>query len=196
MRRLCTLFFALTIAAALSGCSYETRIDKASIAETVTVQKGEKGYIYSFFMLSDSDAPESVSIECSDFEQACALARQKYIPDLSLTKLELFIVSDEVYRQTLYDDVAFMAAQYYISPKAYVSVADEKTMNFISESKELPEKIEKHIILQKNKDEGLSVNLLSIFNSFGNRENMDFNISYINSDEELKISSIKISTEK
>lgn len=196
MRRIGLLIITLGLIICLSGCSYETRIDKASIAETVTVQKGKDGFIYSFYMLSDSDVPEFTSVEGTDFEQACTMAREKYIPDLSLTKLELFIVSDEVYNSVLYDDVSFMASQYYISPRAYVVAADDKTMEFISESKEAPEKIEKHIVLQKNKNDDIKVNLLSIFNNFTENENTDFNIFYINSDKELKTSPIRISSQK
>lgn len=196
MRKLCSAILVFVIAFSVSGCTYETRIDKASIAETVTVQKGQNGFVYNFFMLSNSDETEFVSIEASDFEQACIKAKQGYIPDLSLTKLELFIVSDEVYNEILYNDVSFMAAQYYISPIAYVAVADEDTMNFISESKEAPEKIEKYIILQKNKKHELNVNLLSIFNSFADDKNSEFNISYINSEKELKVVPLKISSEK
>lgn len=196
MRRICLIIFTFGLIILLSGCSYETRIDKASIAETVTVQKGKDGFIYSFYMLSDSDVPEFISVEGADFEQVCTMAREKYIPDLSLTKLELFIVSDEVYNSVLYDDVSFMASQYYISPRAYVVAADDKTMEFISESKEAPEKIEKHIVLQKNKNDDIKVNLLSIFNNFTVNENTDFNIFYINSDKELKTSPIRISSQK
>lgn len=196
MRRICLLIITLGLIICLSGCSYETRIDKASIAETVTVQKGKDGFIYSFYMLSDSDVPEFISVEGADFEQACAMAREKYIPDLSLTKLELFILSDKVYNSVLYDDVSFMASQYYISPRTYVVAADDKTMKFISESKEAPEKIEKHIVLQKNKNDDIKVNLLSIFNNFTENKNTDFNIFYINSDKELKTSPIRISSQK
>lgn len=196
MRRLCSVILVVVIAFSVSGCSYETRIDKASIAETLTVQKGKNGFLYNFYMLSNSNAPEFVSIEAPSLEQACAMAKQRYIPDLSLTKLELFIVSDEVYSDILYNDVNFMTTQYDISPRTYVGVADEATMNFISESKEAPEKIEKYIILQKNKTKELNVNLLSIFNSFTDNRNSEFNISYINSDKELKITPIKISSEK
>lgn len=196
MRRFCSAILAVVIAISVSGCTYETRIDKASIAETVTVQKGQSGFVYSFFMLSDSDETEAVSIEAPSFERACDMAKQGYIPDLSLTKLELFIVSEEVYDEILYDDVSFMATQYYISPIAYVAVADEDTMNFISKSKEAPEKIEKHIILKKNKERELNVNLLSIFNNFADNKNLEFNISYINSKEELRIIPFKLSSEK
>lgn len=196
MRRFCVIIFTLAFIFTLSGCSYETRIDKASIAETVTVEKGENGFVYSFYMLSDSEEPESVSIEGEDFEQACAMAKQKYIPDLSLTKMELFIVSNKVDNHILYDDVSFMASQYYISPRAYIAAADDNTMKFISESKKAPQKIEKHIILQKKEDKENSVNLLSIFNNFTDNENSDFNIFYISSDKELKITPIRISSEK
>lgn len=193
MRRFFVMIFTLAFAFNLSGCSYETRIDKASIAETVAVNKGKDGFVYSFYMLSDSEEPEFVRIEGENFEQACDMAKKKYIPDLSLTKLELFIVSDEVYNDILYSDVSFMASQYYISPRLYIAAADDNTMKLISESKETPIKIEKHIVLQKKKDKETKVNLLSIFNNFSDRENSDFNIFYISSDKELKISPLRIS---
>lgn len=196
MRRFCVIIFTLAFAFSLSGCSYETRIDKASIAETVTVKKGENGFVYSFYMLSNSEEPESVSIEGENFEQACDMAKRKYIPDLSLTKLELFIASDDVYNDIFYNDISFMASQYYISPRAYIAVADDNTMKFISESNEAPEKIEKHIVLQKKEDKETKVNLLSIFNNFTDKENSDFNIFNISSDKELKISPLKISLQK
>lgn len=196
MRRLSLIIFALVLAFSVSGCSYETRVDKASIAETVTVQKSENGFVYSFFILSTDEEPKFVSIEGSNFDHACIMARQKYIPDLSLTKLELFVVSEDVYSQTLYDDVRFMATQYYISPRTYVAIADSETMNFISESKDATEKIKKYIILNKNKNKETNENLLSIFNNFAHNKKLDLNISYINSDNELKVSPIKILFEK
>lgn len=196
MRKLCAIIISVMLVFGISGCSYETRIDKAYIAETVTVQKGENGFVYSFFMVSNSDTPELVSIECSGFEEACILARQNYIPDLLLANLELFIVSDEVYIQTLYNDVNFMASQCHISPKAYVALADDKTMNYISESKEAPEKIEKYIILQKNKNKELNLNLLSIFNNFADDKKEEFNISYISAEKELKVTPFIISSGK
>lgn len=196
MRRFCVIILVFLLSVSFSGCSYETRIDKAAIAETVTVQKGENGFIYTFYMLSNSDFPEYTSVEGTSFEQACETARQKYIPDLSLTNLELFIVSEDIYSLTLYDDVCFMAAQYYISPRTCVAVADEETMHFISEKKEAPEKIKKYIILKKNNNKELNDSLLSIFNSFDNHKNKDFNISYINSEKELKIIPFKILSEK
>ncbi len=195
-KKIITLILACLIISLMTGCNDEKRIDKAAIAETVTVCEVNGKIIYSFYMLGSEEKPEAASVEASSFEQACSLAEEEYIPNLFLAKLELFIVQDKLCNKILYNDINYMSRSYLISPNTIVAAAGEEVMKFISDSKEAPIKIENYIILNEKNNADVKVSLLSILNSFNSLKQEDFAISYINSQKELKIDKLKISPEK
>lgn len=180
----------------LSGCSDEKRIDKAAIVETVVVNEQEGATMYSFYLLGSDDNPESVTVGARSFEEACSLAEKQYIPNLSLAKLDLYLANEKIFSKVMQKDVDFLAKNYIISPNIILAVCDNSTMKNISEEKKLPEKIKNYIILNKKNNSQVSINLLSVFNKFYSPKQQEFDISYINSEEELKILSIKITAEK
>lgn len=196
-KKLISLALALlAILFCMSGCSDEKRIDKAAIAERVVVAEQDGRITYSFYLLGSDDKPESVAVEADSFEEACSLAKKQYIPNLSLAKLGLYLADEKIYSQAMQKDIDFLAKDYIVSPNLILAVCDDSTMKNISEEKNLPEKIENYIILNKKNNPQVSVNLLSIFNKFYSPDLNEFDISYINSEQELKVSSIKIITEK
>ena len=179
-----------------TGCSSSKQVDKASIAETVTAGEKDGKICYTFYLLSSSDTPVFTSVFADSFEQACIKAKSEYIPNLSLSKLELFITEERIMDKTLKNDVKFISEKPYFSPLMYVTLCDENLVEKFVNDKKLPEQIEEHIILIKNKNNDISLNSLSIFNNFFSGTNKEFSVSYINSEKEIKAETININAEK
>ncbi|MGN0509287.1 MAG: hypothetical protein ACI4GX_08620 [Ruminococcus sp.] len=179
-----------------SGCSSSKQVDKASIAETVTVGEKDGRICYTFYLLSSSDTPVFTSVFADSFEQACTKAKSEYIPNLSLSKLELFITEEKIMDKTLKSDIKYISEKPYFSPLMYVTLCDDSLVEKFVNDKKLPEQVEEHIVLIKNKNKDISLNCLSIFNNFFFDFNKEFSVSYINSDREIKAESIKINAEK
>lgn len=179
-----------------SGCSSSKQVDKASIAETVTVGEKDGRICYTFYLLSSSDTPVFTSVYADSFGQACTKAKKEFIPNLSLSKLELFITEEKITDKTLKSDIKYISKKPYFSPLMYVTLCDDNLVEKFVNDKKLLEKVEEHIILIKNKNRDVSLNSLSIFNNFFSDSNKEFSVSYINSDEEIKAESIKINAGK
>lgn len=172
----------------LTGCTNSKPIDKASIAESVTVDKNE----YTFFLLSSEETPEKIKINAKSFRNACKLAKEKYIPDLSLAKLELFIINEKIYKDVLKEDIEYISSQPFFSPQIYVTLSDINTIKGMSEEKNQSKKIEEQIILLKNKNKDLNTNCLSIYNNIVDKKTKGFKISLITSQSEMRADSRKI----
>lgn len=179
-----------------TGCSSSKQVDKASIAETVTAGEKDGKICYTFYLLSSSDTPVFSSVFADSFEQACTKAKSEYIPNLSLSKLELFITEERIADKTLKSDIKYISEKSYFSPLMYVTLCDENLAEKFVNDKKLPEQVEEHIILIKNKNNDISLNSLSIFNNFFSGTNKEFSVSYINSKEEIKAETININAEK
>lgn len=180
----------------MSGCTGTKQIDKASLAETVTVGEENGQFFYTFYLLSGDETPYSISVPSNSFEEACKLAREKYIPDLTLTKFELYVLNERIQSEILEKDIKFMSEQWYFSPTVYVTLCDNETLEVFSRDKKAPEDVEKHIIHLKNKNKDVSINSLSIFNKFSDSNIKELSVSYINSKNELKSEILKISNVK
>lgn len=179
-----------------TGCSSSKQVDKASIAETVTVGEKDGRICYTFYLLSSSETPVFTSVFADSFEQACSKAKSEYIPNLSLSKLELFITEEKIMDKTLKTDIKYISEKPCFSPLMYVTLCDENLAEKFVNDKELPEKTEKHIVLLKNKNKDISLNSLSIFNNFYSDSNKEFSVSYINSGKEIKAETRIINAEK
>lgn len=179
-----------------SGCSGSKQVDKASIAETVTVGEKDGKICYTFYLLSSSDKPVFTSVFADSFEQACARAKSEYIPNLSLSKLELFITEQRTADKILKTDIKYISEKPYFSPLMYVTLCDENLIEKFTSDKKLPESTEEYIILLKKNNMDVCLNSLSIFNKFSSGTNTEFSVSYINSDKELKAETVKINAEK
>ena len=179
-----------------TACSSSKQVDKASIAETVTVGEKDGRICYTFYLLSSSETPVFTSVFADSFEQACLKAKSEYIPNLSLSKLELFITEEKIMDKTLKTDIKYISEKPCFSPLMYVTLCDENLAEKFVNDKELPEKTEKHIVLLKNKNKDISLNSLSIFNNFYSDCNKEFSVSYINSEKEIKAETRIINAEK
>ncbi len=176
----------------ICGCSNSKQIDKASLAETVTVSEVNGKLTYTFYLLSGEDKPQGVSVIANSFREACTLAKEIYIPDLRLEKFELLVVNEKIYSRVLKNDLKYMSEKSFFSPLSYVTLCDENTIKIIEEDKKAPEQIEEYILLLKNKNDDVNINSLSVYNSFAENKGDEICISYINFDNELKVSYLKI----
>ncbi len=178
------------------GCSNSKQIDKASITETVTVDELNDQRVYTFYLLSSEEKPKFIAVPSDNLKNACTLAREKYIPNLSLAKIELYAVNEKIYSDVLIDDIIFISKQSDISPVANVILCDSETLGKFPQEKEMAENIAEHIVLLKKKDKSVSTDCLSIFNNFSNMNKGELSVSYINSKNELKTEAIKINVKK
>ncbi len=172
----------------LTSCTNSKPIDKASIAESVTVDKNE----YTFFILSSEETPEKIKVNAKSFREACELAKEKYIPDLSLAKLELFIINEKIYKDVLKEDIEYISSQPFFSPQIYITLSDINTIKGMNEDKKQGEKIEEQIILLKNKSEDLNTNCLSVYNNIVDKKTKEFKIPLITSQDEMRVDTRKI----
>lgn len=172
----------------LTGCTNSKPIDKASIAESVTLDKNE----YTFYILSSEEIPEGIKIKAKSFKNACELAKRKYIPDLSLAKLDLFIINEKIYNDVMKEDIEYISTQPFFSPKLYVTLSDINTIKGMKEDKEQGEKIKEQIILLKNKEDDLSTNCLSIYNNIVYKSTNEFKATYITTKDEMRADTKKI----
>lgn len=177
----------------LQGCKSSKQIDVASLAETVTINQTSDGLSYTFYIIDSGNAKNPVSIKANSLSDAVQKAKMSYIPNLSMSKLELLLINENAYLQVMRSDIAFVSSRYDISPLLYVSLCDDGTMKFFSKNKEGLKTIEDHIMLLKNKNDKVKTNSLSIYNSFAGDNKREFYVSYINSKNELKAEPYSIS---
>lgn len=183
---LCLLSAIALSAALLSGCAPLKQIDKAALAETVAVSVNEKGLNYTFYLLDDTDKVNSITVYADSLKKAYNAAKEKYIPNLSLVKFELFLINEKIYNMVIADDLKFIATQYYLSPLSYVALTDDNTLKMMLKNKDAPQEIEKHIILMKNENHKVCTNSISVFNSIYSNFNNKTTVAYISSINELK----------
>lgn len=186
----------LAIALILGGCSNSNRIDTSSLVQTITAENKSGKTVYNFYLLENSEDVQSISVEAESLEKAVVSAKENYIPMLTLSKLELFLIDSELGEKTLETDIEYISRESMISPLTYTAFSDSKTLQLFSKDKDALKKVKEHILLLKNNTEGLSVTSLSIFNNFKGKNNGYLSICYISSEKELKADIVKIVTQK
>ena len=151
--------------------------------------------MYNFYLLENSEDVQSVSVEADSLEKAVISAKKAYIPALTLSKLELYLIDSNLGEKTLKTDIDYISKETAISPLTYTALSDTKTLQLFQKIKRT-EKVKEHIVLLKNNNNNLSVTSLSIFNNFKGKNNGYLSICYISSDKELKADIVKTVTEK
>ena len=195
MRRAISILLTV-VTAVFSGCSNSRQIETASIIKNVSVDRRGGQVVYTFYRLTSAQKPWGIDVPADSFEQACALAGEKYIPNLSLAKLELLMLSEDVYEQVMQDDVDYISTQASFSPIAYVTICDDGAIDRIKETNRTQTLIEEQLILLKKNNPSVNINYLSIFNNFAREGEESFTVPYISSKKELKVSEFKIDREK
>ena len=137
-----------------------------------------------------------MDVRAESFEQACRLAKEAYIPHLSLAKLELLLIEKEVYEDVMKSDVDFISTQPSFSPIAYVTLCDAETMEQIRRTNRVQRVIEEQLILLKKNHLEVSINYLSIFNQFAREDGESFTVPLVSSEKELKVSEFEIIPKK
>ena len=175
-----------------SGCQSSRKIETASIIENVSISENGGQIFYTFYVLSTGDKPKGIKIPADSFKSACLLAEKEYIPNLSLSKLELLMIEDSLVDTALKSDIEYISTQPFFSPVAYVTLCDQKTIEKFDEKADEQDLIEEQLILLKNNNPVVSIDYLSVFNRFASGRTDSFSVGYVTSDDELKISERKI----
>ena len=192
MRAKLSILLLCLILPVFSGCQSSRKIETASIIENVSISEDNGQIYYTFYVLSSGDKPKGIRIPSDSFKSACLLAEKEYIPNLSLSKLELLMIEDSVLEYTLKSDIEYISAQPFFSPVAYVTLCDKKTIEKFDENNAEQDLIEEQLILLKNNNPEVCIDYLSVFNHFASDRISDFTVGYVTCEHELKISERKI----
>ena len=185
------LIFLTIIPFVLTGCKSSHKLETASIIENVSVHKQDGQLIYTFFILTDSDTPNAVAINANSFEEAQSLAAEKYIPDMSLSKLELLLIQKDAREDVMQKDIEYISTQASFSPIARVAVCDSSVIEEMRRKSEVQNTIKNLIILCKKNNSNVKTDYLSVFNSFyGGGKTVT--VPYISGKGELRVSAMEI----
>ena len=169
----------MAIVLILGGCSNSNRIDTSSLVQTITAENKSGKAVYNFYLLENSEDVQGVSVEADSLEKAVISAKKAYIPALTLSKLELYLIDSNLGEKTLKTDIDYISKETAISPLTYTALSDTKTLQLFSKDKNALNKVKEHIVLLKNNNNNLSVTSLSIFNNFKGKNNGYLSICYI-----------------
>ena len=178
----------------LGGCKSSHKLETASIIENVSVHKQDGQLVYTFYILTDSDTPNAVAINADSFEEAQSLAAEKYIPDMSLSKLELLLIEKEARSDVIPRDIEYISTQASFSPIAYVALCDDATIKQLNKKTSVQESVESLIILCEKNNPEVKTDYLSVFNSYAKNKG-GFKVPYISAETELKASAVEIPQE-
>lgn len=184
----------MAIVLILGGCTNSNRIDTSSLVQTVTAENKSGKTVYNFYLLKNCEDVQGVSVEAESLEKAVISAKKAYIPMLTLSKLELYLIDSNLGGKNLKTDINYISKASKISPLTYAAFSDTKTLQLFSKDKEALRKVKEHIVHLKNNEKELSVTSLSIFNNFKGKNNGYLSICYISSEKELKADIVKIVT--
>ena len=192
MFRRINVLFLCALLLLLSGCQSSRQIETASIIDNVSVEEKNGQIYYTFYKLSLEEQSEGVQIPANSFKEACKLAEDKYIPHLSLAKLELLVINKNLKDKIMQSDIEYISTQAYFSPIAYVALCDSKTIERLSKENYTQRLIEEELILCKKNNPEVKINYLSIFNGYSLQGKEGFSVAYVNSDKEIKTDITKI----
>ena len=192
MRVKLSILLMCIIAFVLAGCNNSRQIESASIIENVAVDEANGQLVYTFYLLTSDERPWGISVIASSFEEASVLAKEQYIPNLSLAKLELLMINEKIYADVMQRDVEYISTQPSFSPIAYVTLCDSGTLKEFGETNRTQKLIENQLRMLKKHNPEVNINYLSIFNNYANGDENEFTVPYVSSDNELKVSEFKI----
>lgn len=189
--KLCIIIICLN-ALLLTGCQSSRKIETASIVENVSISEENGSICYTFYVLSSSDKPRGYKITADSFKKARELAENKYIPNMSLSKLELLMIEDSLIDRALKTDIEYISTQSSFSPTAFVMLCDRKTLDEFADKTDKQDLIEKQLVLLKKNNPEICINYLSVFNRFESDKIKEFTVGYVTCKNELKISEKKL----
>ena len=175
-----------------AGCKNSHRIESASVIENVSVESKSGQLFYTFYLLTDSDEPEAVEIPADSFKEARSLAGSRYIPNMTLAKLELLLIAENVDREIMRGDIEYISTQASFSPVAYVTLCDSGALEKVKHSAHAQEWIEKQLLLCKSNHPEMCINYLSVFNRYADDRCDCFFVPYVTAGEELRVTEMMI----
>lgn len=90
------LLSIMAIVLILGGCTNSNRIDTSSLVQTVTAENKSGKTVYNFYLLKNCEDVQGVSVEAESLEKAVISAKKAYIPMLTLSKLELYLIDSNL----------------------------------------------------------------------------------------------------
>lgn len=196
MCRLLCIVCSMALALLLTGCSNSRQIESAAIIENVSVDRQDGRLVYTFYRLTSGDKPWGISVSAESFEEACKRASGEYIPNLSLSKLELLLISEDAAQAVMKTDLPYVATQPFFSPVAYLTLCDDRTMEEFEKTNRTQQLIEQQLILLKNHNPSVSIDYLSVFNHLAAGREEGFPVAFIYSEKELKVAEYRLYTKK
>ena len=91
--------------------------------------------MYNFYLLENSEDVQGVSVEADSLEKAVISAKKAYIPALTLSKLELYLIDSNLGEKTLKTDIDYISKETAISPLTYTALSDTKTLQLFQKIK-------------------------------------------------------------
>lgn len=180
----------------LSGCRSSHQIENAAVIEDVSVVSQDGQLYYTFYPLTDSGRPEAVAVPAESFEQARSLAERRYIPNLTLAKLGLLLIEQNVDSDVMRDDIAYISTQASVSPVALVALCDSRTLERLKSDPKARQTIGRQIARLRRDDPEIKTDYLSVFNCYSRRSSEGFYVPLITCGGELRASRQKISAKK
>ena len=113
----------MAIVLILGGCSNSNRIDTSSLVQTITAENKSGKAVYNFYLLENSEDVQGVSVEADSLEKAVISAKKAYIPALTLSKLELYLIDSKLGEKTLKTDIGYISKETAISPLTYTALS-------------------------------------------------------------------------
>ncbi len=182
------LLLLLLAAVTLTGCRNSHQIENAAVIENVSVSTRSGRLYYTFYPLTDSEKPGSVTVPAESFEEARSLAASRYIPNMTLAKLELLLIGIDVKKEVMRRDIEYISTQASISPVASVALCDGKTLERLEKETSAQQTIRRQIAGLKRDDPGVKTDYLSVFNSYAKGGSKGFKVPLITCDGELRVS--------
>ena len=183
--------FFLIIPLVLTGCNHSRPIETAAVIETVSVERHNGRLCYTFYPLTDASAPDAVEIPASSFEEARRLARSAYIPNMSLAKLELLLIREDVVAEILRTDIEYISTQASFSPVAYVALCDAAALRQLRQHTEVQQGMKRLLRLCRRQHPEVNIDYLSVFNSYARGEH-GFSVPMVSGDGDLRVSARKL----
>lgn len=182
------LLLLLLAAVTLTGCRNSHQIENAAVIENVSVFTRSGRLYYTFYPLTDSEKPGSVAVPAESFEEARSLAASRYIPNMTLAKLELLLIGTDVKKEVMRRDIKYISTQASISPVASVALCDGNTLERLEKETSVQQTVHRLIDRLKRDDPEVKTDYLSVFNCYAKGGSKGFKVPLITCDGELKIS--------
>ena len=176
-----------------TGCRSSHQIENAAVIEEVSVNYQDGQLYYTFYPLTDSGKPEAVAVPAESFEQARSLAEQRYIPNLTLAKLGLLLIEQNVDSEVMRGDIYYISTQASVSPVALVALCDSRTLERLKSDSSARRTIGRQIARLRRDDPEIKTDYLSVFNCYARRRSGGFYVPLITCGGELRASRQKIS---